>query len=591
MRLGHRTGTAWGAPLLGLALLAASQAPEPVGKPHPRLVNLATTQCGTCHKALTEGKAHVHPPVKEDCTSCHEVEISPAGTRISLLAEGTVLCLTCHDGLTAAAEGKLKASHAPVADSCTTCHDPHASANARLLAAPAAELCSTCHELASLQAGHGNQLTPGTNCLSCHAPHGSANPRMLTGAIRHVPFAEKSCDACHRPPAGGRVRLQARGEALCSACHGDIAAAPKDGASLHAAVRASREAPGCTSCHTPHMSANAKLLVKTGTALCEKCHPDVVRAASAKTGHPPAAEDCTTCHDPHRAPRARLLKDEPKALCQGCHDPGDGALKKAHLGANLASLDCPSCHSPHGTGNPKSLARHLHAPISDGCDTCHQGSASKLVENGESALCLTCHDDIGKRAASAKVPHPAMEAASCKDCHNPHASPQEKLVKLPGGGECLACHDAQGAGAGESQHGAIAMVGCRACHEPHGGDNPKLLRAAGNGLCLGCHDPQKVKPKDGEATAKLADRFEVPASKAKTIRMVLLSPNGQRGHPTPDHRVSGPAKLGHASHIATTWKEELGCLACHDPHKGRSRQLLRWNLADPTEACLKCHPK
>ncbi len=563
----------------------------PGGKVHPRLVNVTTTQCSTCHKALLEGKAHVHPPVKEDCASCHQVAISPAGTRITLVAEGKALCLTCHDGLTAAAEGKLKASHAPVGDSCTACHDPHSSATPKLLVAPTAELCATCHEVAALQAGHGGQLTPATTCTVCHAPHGSANPRMLMGAIRHAPFADKSCDGCHRPPVSGRVRLRARGEALCSACHGDIAAAPKEGGSLHPALRAARGGGGCTSCHAPHMSTNAKLLLVTGPALCAKCHADIVKAALAKSGHPPAAEDCTTCHDPHRAPRARLLKEEPKALCQGCHDPGDGPLKKAHLGADLASLECISCHSPHGTGNRKSLARHLHPPVADGCDTCHEGSVTKLVENGESALCLMCHEDIGKRAAAAKVPHPALEVAHCKDCHNPHASPQEKLVKLPGGGPCLACHDAQGAGAGEVQHGAITTVGCRACHEPHGGDNPKLLREVGNALCLGCHDPQKNKPKEGEATVKLAGRFEVPASLAKAIRVVLLSPNGQRGHPTPDHRVSGPARMGHASHIATTWKDELACLACHDPHKGRARQLFRGNVIEPTEVCLRCHPR
>ncbi len=569
---------------------AATQTP-PAAKAHPRLVDVATTQCRTCHKSLVDGKANVHAPAKEDCTSCHEVNVSPEGTRITLLAEGTALCLTCHDALAAAVEGKLKAKHAPVTESCTSCHDPHASAAPRLLIAPVKELCTTCHELATLQAGHSNQLTPGANCSTCHTPHGSDIPHMLAGAVQHVPFKEKSCDACHRPPAGGRVRFRARGEALCSACHGGIAAAAKDGGSVHAAVRASRESPGCLSCHASHMSGNAKLLVKTGTAICEKCHGDVVRAASAKGGHAPAAEDCTSCHDPHRSTRARLLKEEPKALCQSCHDPADDALKKAHLGADMASLDCTSCHSPHGAGNPKLLARYVHAPVLEGCDGCHEGSSSQLVEKGEKALCLACHEEVGKRAAAAKVPHAAMEGAECKDCHNPHASAQEKLVKLPRGGECIACHEAQGAAPGEVIHGAVDLLGCRSCHEPHGGDNPKMLRTVGNALCLGCHAPEKLRAKEGAATVILADRFEVPAARARTIRTVLLSPDGVRGHPTPDHRVSGAAKLGHASRVSSTWKEELSCLACHDPHKGRSRQLLRWNIADGTEACLKCHPK
>lgn len=577
--------------LLGLAVLAlvfATARGLAAEKSHPRLVSVAATQCITCHKAVTEGKSFLHPPAA-DCATCHEVKVSEAGTRVALQQEGAALCLSCHDGLAAAAKGTLKASHPPVAEACVTCHNPHASNTERLLVSPIPELCTTCHDLASLQGSHGGQLGAQTDCRTCHVPHGSANPHMLAGSRLHPPFADGSCEACHLAPLGGRTRLRARGERLCAACHGDMAKPAAEGGGVHPALRGTRTSAGCLSCHNPHMSQSPRLLVKEGPALCAKCHDSVVKAATAKTGHPAASEDCLSCHQPHTSKLPRLLSDRPPALCLNCHD-ADG-LKKPHLGAEVVSLDCVSCHTPHGAGNPKLLAKNVHPPVLEDCAICHEGSSKKLVENGESALCLMCHEDIGKLASSAKVPHPAMEVARCADCHNPHASPQERLVKAPGGGPCLVCHDDKAPGPGEFGHGAIALLGCRACHEPHGGQNPTLLRKTGSALCLGCHDPASQRVEKGASTIRLLDRFEVPAQRARDIATLRLSKDGERNHPVPGHRVIGRATAKELKQVATTFDGELGCLTCHDPHKGRARQLFRWNAASSAEACAHCHLK
>jgi predicted CXXCH cytochrome family protein len=576
--------------MLGLGLSAWAAPTTQPPKTHPRLVSATSTKCVACHGSLFQGKANVHPPAREDCTSCHDVQTSATGTAITLAAGGTALCLTCHDALAAAAGGKLETPHAPVTDSCTSCHDPHASAVPRLLRARTGELCATCHDAAGLQASHGGQITASVSCVRCHSPHGSAHRKMLAGTVVHAPFADKSCAACHRPPMGGRTRLQGRAVALCASCHGDIPASAPAGGSWHPALEGSRNASGCLSCHDPHLSPNRKLLVKTGTALCASCHGDVVKAAGAKGGHAPAADDCLSCHKPHAAPKPFLLAEAPRAVCLGCHDAADAGLRKAHLGAKVEGLDCTSCHTPHGAGHAKALARYVHAPVTEGCDACHQGSASKLVEDGNAALCLRCHEEVGQKAKAAKVPHAAMDAARCVDCHNPHASPQPRLVKLPGGAECLACHSDQAPGAGESVHGAIGLVGCQACHEPHGGARPKLLRSVGNGLCLGCHrTPASRLPVEGMVS--LAGRFEVPAAAAQAIRTVILSPDGTRGHPTPGHLVVARPPVPNATRSKSTFKGELSCLACHDPHKGKSGHLLRGGAVSSADACLSCHPK
>lgn len=378
---------------------------------------------------------------------------------------------------------------------------------------------------------------------------------------------------------------------MCEACHADVSEKPEKG-SVHAALEGSRRRAACLTCHDPHLSENPKLLLAAGPALCGRCHESVVKGAQAETGHAPAGEDCLACHRPHSAAAPKLLTQPAKALCLECHDADDEDLTKAHLGASLGGLECTSCHTPHGVGRKKLLARHLHAPLEDGCDVCHEGAADQLMEDGESSLCLVCHEDVGEQAGAAPVAHGAMDIARCADCHNPHASSQPHLVKYPGGEVCVTCHEDQDATPEETSHAAIERFGCGACHEPHGGTRPKLLRQEGNELCLGCHDARKLRSKK---PVRLAERYEVDASVAASMAAVLLTADGTRGHPVPRHPVLGAvtkkAPAGHGRRVQKlTFEGELSCLSCHDPHKGRSPKLLR-QAATTAEACLRCHPK
>jgi len=278
---------------------------------HPRLVSVKSTRCTTCHNTLVKGVT-VHPPAAEECTNCHEVTVTSEGTSIALAEEEPALCVDCHDDKAAAAEGKLAFPHAPVTDSCLNCHNPHSSPNTMLLDASPRELCAGCHETEELQKTHGGQLTKSVSCLSCHLPHGGPNRHLLRAAKEHPPFAEGSCDACHRPPFAGRVRLRARGSRLCTACHGEVV--EKGAASVHPALDRRYNRKVCIACHDPHMSDVSPLLRAGGPDLCLGCHRDVVRAARADTGHAAAAEDCTNCHQPHSAPNHRLHAENPPKL-------------------------------------------------------------------------------------------------------------------------------------------------------------------------------------------------------------------------------------------------------------------------------------
>lgn len=568
--------------LLLLTPLAAARAAD-----HPRLVRLDATRCTTCHRDLLKNAETVHPPAADDCTTCHSFDIGDEGTKVELVESGTALCLMCHDK-EAEAEGTLASPHYPVTESCLSCHDPHATPRERLLIAPQRELCATCHDIDELEEVHGGQLTEATTCTACHAPHGSDNPSMLLAKALHPPFEDGDCTSCHRPPFADRVRLTARGEDLCTACHGEMSE-PGD-ASVHEALHGNRRA-GCLSCHDPHMSNQQPLLVAAIPGLCAQCHGDVVEAVRADTGHA-VGEECTACHLPHSSAEPHLLTVTPPELCGQCHDIEGEELTTAHLGANLPSLDCTNCHSPHGAGHPKLLARTIHPPVLDGCDLCHQGSSSDLMEDGEADLCYACHGDIEEAVENAPVPHPALELGPCTECHNPHASPQDALVKSPGAGPCLDCHDDKAPEEGEVSHGIIDSVGCRACHEPHGGQNPSLLRTADPvELCLSCHGSRAVDVGPDDTTVTLLGRFEIPAAEARKIPILPLSADGQRNHPVTGHRVLGTPTEEELSRTETTYTGELTCLTCHDPHKGASHGLFAWGATSGLEACQHCHPK
>ena len=136
----------------------------------------------------------------------------------------------------------------------------------------------------------------------------------------------------------------------CVACHEPLTT----GASVHAAVQM-----GCTVCHSgvdatdvPHKfsTRNPKGLGSRLRDLCFDCHDR--NNFMKKNVHPAIMLGCNSCHSPHRSDHARLLIDDIPALCITCHKerftPGkDGSHA---LAGNEA---CGSCHDPHGSNKPK----------------------------------------------------------------------------------------------------------------------------------------------------------------------------------------------------------------------------------------------
>jgi len=551
---------------------------------HPRLVSVDASKCAMCHAKLTRGFPIVHGAIDRGCASCHQVEVTPEGTTVGLKDSDPALCIECHRDFEAAAAGRLRHMHAPVARTCLQCHLPHAGERADLLKKSETDLCRDCHDLEVIDGAHRVPVVR-AKCSGCHDPHGSETPGMLTGSFIHAPFGDGSCEGCHRIGRGTKIRLRVDGPALCYACHSDLEAQFSTG-SVHTVVADGK----CTACHNPHMGKFSKLLSEKGAALCFSCHEDIRKKVEGPGGHAAAKKGCEGCHDPHRSDHEDQLLDEPTALCLKCHAPENEELRAKHLDADLAGTRCVGCHDPHGsTGKHLVADGSVHAPFLDRCSLCHEGSADRLKEEGRKPLCFGCHSEIEEMIRTAASPHEAIEKGPCTACHNPHASMEPALLKSGGGRVCTACHPNQKPGPGEHSHGAIDWFGCQSCHVPHGGADPKLLKESGNGLCIRCHlagNPRRGR----DGTLELPGGLVVPALKAGQLKMIDLDSTRSRNHPVPNHPVAGRATGKGRSKVPESFGE-ISCLSCHVPHSARSKQLFAFGATTRYELCSDCHPK
>lgn len=560
---------------IALALLAASGL---AGAPHehPPIIDASKTRCEVCHASELEG-AVVHPVV-EDCQACHEISKVDGRSAVALVSDGVSLCLSCHPDLEKGAMAGFVASHAPVTDDCMICHEPHASEHRALLTERMPALCAGCHDADEIRVAHGVSLAR-ADCGACHPPHGSDAPGMLVGGTPHPPYESRSCEACHR--RGLSTRAKSNVSTICFACH---AAGDFEGESVHTVARNG----DCLSCHEPHSSAEPKLLRRSGQELCLACHDGIAKKLDAVRVHAAAPDACETCHSTHASAHPDLLVDSTPLLCGSCHDPADPELQSRHLGADMNGLECSGCHDAHGSTMDVLVAdESVHPPFLDGCTTCHEESAAKLVAGGGRELCYACHGEIESLVVEAAHPHAALDMADCSDCHNPHASRNRSLVRAPDGAVCFGCHDGMAAEGGELQHGAIALAGCEACHEPHGGARARMLRRPADELCLGCHDGSRsAEIVEGEA---LSARSGITGDVASGIPLIRLS-NGETDHPLSGHRalgvVTSEEKLAMRSPVE--FEGEFHCVTCHDPHKGAGPGIFAGGTSD---VCGNCHAK
>lgn len=175
----------------------------------------------------------------------------------------------------------------------------------------------------------------------------------------------------------------------------------------------------------------------------------------------------------------------------------------------VGSQECAQCHTNITGAFHDATHAHLAAPSSTtkeiGCESCH-GPGSLHVQSGGGAgtivnpkqspeACFQCHLDKKSEAALPHA-HPILAGKmSCGDCHDPHKGDAvlgkgSQLANV--NDTCLKCHVTQ-RGPFVFEHEAV-REGCVQCHNPHGSVNEKMLKARNQALCLQCHFQQQTAP-------------------------------------------------------------------------------------------------
>ena len=356
---------------------------------------------------------------------------------------------------------------------------------------------------------------------------------------------------------------------------------------------------------------------------------------------------CEPCHRPHGGKLAwmwgpaRGTGEIGEESCRACHLAGEGKglgsrlPRGGHPTNVLASrplpdrfprvgpdgetsrngvISCPTCHDVHGSGimpvgrGVGKLLRFSGVDTSGDlgtaeiCSECHPGRAGK---HG-TANCLSCHPPHSDEAreASCRKCHPVGGGAmldrhrkakgGCGSCHKVHEKGTKGERRE---GACLGCHPLTRKILG-TPHASQGEDACAACHPVHrdipvANVRPKL----GEEIfrpdlpCLLCHRKEGEGPVLGRLNHPALSR-EVPTNYGATV--TLDTPVTMVGRFKEGDRPMFPLfdSSGKRSQSGA-----LGCLTCHDPHAGGTRDgrpKANGYLRDPgfdflSDMCAPCH--
>jgi len=334
------------------------------------------------------------------------------------------ICLKCHEPF----KEKLKSAfvHTPVKNGeCSGCHNPHTSAEGKLLDTVSTRICDSCHRDMVPENAHSmHKLVAEGNCVQCHDPHASGNKGILVKG----------------------------GNELCLDCHKETADKIKAARFKHKPVN-----ENCMNCHNPHASGKLDFLLKEDIpALCIKCHrTDSPAFGRQHMNYPVAASRCNACHDSHGSNRPAIIFEDVHApvaekKCNQCHEE---AGSQAPLATKKKGVElCRGCHKDMiDTAFSKN---RVHWPMldRDGCLNCHNAHAArqkKLLTGTVLYVCGKCHADTVELQHISKInpKNPGLckpvKEGDCVGCHSPHASDYMLLTKKPSMSFdiCNKCHD------------------------------------------------------------------------------------------------------------------------------------------------------
>lgn len=282
-------------------------------KAHNPADYVGTEVCKDCHTEQFKNFSHTsHAQLSKigswkdkatGCESCHgpgraHVEQADPTKIISFKnksqKEISETCLECHAGREEHNNFR-RGEHWRNDIGCTECHSAHDPPSGKNVASSITFVAPGNAEKPAFEHAKLLKTSEPQLCISCHSEvkHQFNLPfhhKVFEGAMR--------CSDCHNPHGGfelKQTRLATGADAACIKCHAD-----KQGPFVyeHAPVKTE----GCVACHTPHGSANPRLLITSRVGqLCLTCHSSAHGVGAEEPAGPQHNQNaqyanCTNCH-------------------------------------------------------------------------------------------------------------------------------------------------------------------------------------------------------------------------------------------------------------------------------------------------------
>jgi hypothetical protein len=292
------------------------------------------------------------------CQACHpgvDLDTHPTGDVIPSLEKfriaSSLVCFTCHP----AERLRARSQHAAIVFedqrlSCVECHGAHKvrGVTAWKQAVGPNEYCLICHSRAiSIQRPDGATLSlavdaeklkasvhPDHNCTDCHSAFSaSAHPAST---------------------AGNRNQRTVTAARTCAQCHADKLRQAEGSIHFTLLRSGSKEAPGCTSCHSAHEVAPKERYATITGSPCRTCHQEIFQAYTGSmhgiaraSGEHLNAPMCSECHRAHDV-QGTAHPEQVRAACIGCHPTAEAlhAVWLPNANLHLKAVSCAACHAP-----------------------------------------------------------------------------------------------------------------------------------------------------------------------------------------------------------------------------------------------------
>lgn len=217
----------------------------------------------------------------------------------------------------------------------------------------------------------------------------------------------------------------------------------------------------CIGCHSEQANKFSHTLMgrlqTQGKVQCETCHGPGSEHARLGGGRGVGGIISFRADD-----RSRTVEDN-NAICLGCHQRGERTYWDASV-HETRGLACTNCHTVMKSVSRKAQLKTAFEP--DTCFQCHKDKQAQTM--------FSSHMPIGEGKMV------------CSDCHNPHGSATDGLLRTDSINDtCYKCH-AEKRGPFLVEHQPV-RENCLNCHNPHGSVNADMLKLSTPRLCFECH--------------------------------------------------------------------------------------------------------